>query len=53
MTEDDQPLDTDAAEQGLALRLAPAGRGRADEVTAAMDPGAVQSHLHLNSHKAL
>ena len=52
MTEDEQPLDMDAAEQGLVLRLAPAGKGRADEVTAPMDPGAVQSHLHLRSCEA-
>ena len=45
MTEDEQLLDVDAAEQGLVLRLAPAGKGRADEATAVMDPGAVQSHL--------
>ena len=47
MTEDEQPLDMDAAEQGLVLRLAPAGKGRAEEATAATDPGAVQSHMQL------
>ena len=35
MTEDEQLLDVDAAEQGLVLRLAPAGKGRAEEATAA------------------
>ena len=44
-TEDEQPLDADAAEQGLVLRLAPAGKGRAEEVTVAMDPGAIPSCL--------
>ena len=39
-TEDEEPLDEIAAEQGLVLRLAPAGRGRADEITVSMDPGA-------------
>ena len=38
-TEDGEPLEDTAAEQGLVLRLAPAGRGRADEVTVSMDPG--------------
>ena len=39
-TEDEEPLEDIAAEQGLVLRLAPAGRGRADEITVSMDPGA-------------
>ena len=52
MTEDEQPLDMDAAEQGLVLRLAPAGKGRTDEATAAMDSGAIQSHLQLGSCEA-
>ena len=39
-TEDEEPLEDAAAEQGLVLRLAPAGGGRADEITVSMDPGA-------------
>ena len=53
ITEDGYPLDADAAEQGLALRLAPAGKGRAEEVTVAMEPGAIPSHLQLNSREGL
>lgn len=32
-TGDEQPLDTAAAEQGLMLRLMPAGGGAAEEIT--------------------
>ena len=38
-TEDEQPLDETAAEQGLVLRLAPTGTGRAEEITVSMSPG--------------
>ena len=48
-TEDKEHLEDNAAEQGLVLRLAPAGRGRADEITVSMDPGAV----HLTTHHLL
>ena len=41
MTEDEQPLDETAAEQGLVLRLAPTGTGRAEEITVSMSPGAL------------
>lgn len=48
-TEDEEHLEDNAAEQGLVLRLAPAGRGRAEEITVSMDPGAV----HLTTHQLL
>ena len=43
-TEDEEPLEDTAAEQGLVLRLAPAGRGR-DQITVSMEPGAGISTL--------
>lgn len=39
-TEDEAPLDAEAAAQGLTIRLTPPGSGRADEIVASLSEGA-------------
>ena len=45
-TEDGQALDTEAAVQGLTLRLAPPSSGRANEIVLSPVPGAASSWEH-------